>query len=558
MAEDLKPESTFLHDVVRLKPRLCDSTSTCKEVLEVFEAAGLVRPRVRVVVPTHFARCRAVQCRQQIRDELQEDEIREFNEISPFLTQLACTTDDPEQHSPLEEVPESVAKYVSCDPAPAPEDRAGWEVQVPLANGSIFYHPCVFSYYAPWQVLHFWVLIDSWTWEVMLAPAVGSDTPPNSSQVSPVNGLPALRWRAGGRFFRLMKRMEQDGWFQNLLAAEAARKWHDLRVYAPEPTTWAAGVPMSFEERVAIQQPLLLGRYRTYGSAWAEDLARFAQRVADLWEFCLLAQEERLDEVVAYVSARLHGAVRWMMGLYAMNFDQVCATVRPAPRLDRKLSQILRPAWYRTVVSARTYLQAYVDGFNEIMRPTVITKEDVATFVTYLDTNGLAIWCSEFTAMNDEYGQPTDLTWDHRIRAIASLASLCEPILLSLVERPGVSGGREKRSGLDNKTRIVAFLRGRAGAEDGLADLIDAKWAHLTQTTRKSLAQVLTEIEAANLPANIAGPAKVIFRVGAIRNFGSHRFDADPEWFSEHQHRLAQAVVLCPLLYWKLATQSKP
>ena len=440
------------------------------------------------------------------------------------------------------------------DPATTAGCRAEWQIPVTLADGHSSDWPCAFSFYSPRQVLRLWVLIDSWTWELLIDPMDRGTSPPSAWDLDPRTGVPALQWIGGGRFLGFADRLEQDGWLDQLEAAESARHWFDARVHSPEWARWDAGMSMPFEERVAIQRPLLTDRYRRYGRRWRDESDQFRQYVRDLWEFYLCAERERLTEVTAHLRKRLDGAVLWMMGMYGINFDQVCERVGPGPLLDHTLPQIFRPAWYRTVEWARIHMQPYIPGFNEVMQLSTITKDDVEAFVQYLDDNGLAVWCSEFAALNEEYSRPTDLTWDHRIRAIASLASLCEPILLSLVDRYGLQSDRNQLSARGNKARFLAFLRGRPDAMDRLAELIDDRWVEFTQTTETSLPQVLAEIDDAAFPAEIAGPARVIFRLGAIRNFGSHRFDADPEWLSRYQNSLAQAVVLCPLLYWKLAT----
>lgn len=547
-------ERSILDRVNRLDPEWKLTGDAGEAALASLEEAGLLLPALRILAPPRFAIYHLALSGLQVTGSLDESEVSLFADLSAILDATFRATDDPSTPSPVATLPEHLAAYVSISPRAASACRANWSVPVDLADDVTQPTPVAFSFYARDQVLRLWILLHACTLRVFVDPVAYSMSDLSSLRLDPRQGVPALHWQAGpDPLLSLLHHLETDRWFESLHTAEAARHWHDVRIHRPEWGDWPDGGTMTFDERVAVQRPILRAHQEACGSTWLASPDGFAQFVRDLWELSELARRSDNGALCDYLTGHLRESIRWMMGLYDFDFSRVCDVVGRCPIDDRTLEEVLRPAWHRSVGWARMHLRCYASVFNTVVGLTSLTKEDTSAFVQYLDDHGLSVWCSELSRLVEECNRPTDLTWERRIQHIVTLASLCEPIVTFLVEDYGSGDDKQLLSKKGNGYRFQAFLKGRAGDYAQLAGEIDAAWGLYTQSTHRPVADCLVDIGTASFPASVAGVARMILRLGAIRNFGSHRFDADPEFVHDHQAELVQSVVLCPMFYWKMA-----
>ena len=544
--------SVFAERVAKLEPAWRGMSSTLERYLQIFDESGDLRPEYRVVFPEEFAywsagakgyaSVRAVSELEEERFSAAWDAIR-----APEFAH------DPDASVALDNLP---AEWLGEVHRPTQDEEVRWSEwtsKVGEVDGRPIEGQRCIAVYAEWQRLRVWTLLEQYTFRALLDPRkVHPSQVFDRAWDRDLRGS-TLVWTTGNpRPNRLVEEMEAGGWLAKLYHKRDVYHHAQRRVWAPAAYGWPEGEQWDADERARRETARARERARALGEPWLDAQDDFVGRIRHMVELWTLVPGPEAVKIRGVIEDDLRSAVRWAQDLYGCELEVLDRAVGGCGLMeDVTIMHVLRPDWRSARTVAERDLPPFVHAFNTTLTDIRLEAGDVQAFLDFLDARQLWAWYAEFAAVMEELDEPGDLTWDRRFLHLRSLVILHEPVLVALGDEHGTPDDRRHLASGNLKGPLRAFLQGRAGWRERVWQTVSNHW-ELTQTIQQPIATQLAAIEA--LPG---GPrmeiARTLLSFGAIRNFGSHRFSRDPEFWNDHQAQLLRAAVFTPLLYWKVA-----
>lgn len=546
----------FADEVNKLAPPW-DGKWSLERYLEAFDESGELRPLYRVRLPERAVHYQAQRQGLDPLIALSPEETVQYEEMKYALDDVRDSRDDPESPSVFEEPPPELAQFVSYGTPDEVVRWRDWRVRVGGTDEKPFTRNIVTSFYAQWQRLRFWALIEQYSFRAFLDPR----------RIHPQDVLfdwdrdlrdRAMTWTVGDpRLNALTAELERDRWLDRLYRSREIIEWAQFRVYDPALTRWPDGAAMSSEERAETETRRARERCSALAELWLERRDDFYGRIRNLLEFWHRARERAAVKLAEAVEEDLSAAVRWAAFAFGVSFedlDVAVGTGDPARRIT--LSYVLEPTRHQARHQAERSLTEFVTAFNETIPTIQLNSDDPKRFLDFLAANELDSWMLDFSAWVGEFQDPSDTAFEKRSLHLRSLALLHEQVLVTLADLHGTSEDQRKMQARSLKEPLKAFFADRRGDWRALAWQRVSDNYHLTETTTagSSLFTRLDEIAALRVEPRVGGTAQTILALAAIRNFGSHRFVRETEQMRAHRGQMMRAVVLTPLLYWKVAT----
>ncbi len=545
----------FADEMSKLAPPW-DGKWSLERYLEAFDESGEFRPQYRVRLPERAVHYQAQRPGLEPLVGLSAEEIAQYEAIEYPLHDVRDSRDDPESPSVFEAPPPELAPLISRTTSDEVVRWRDWRVRVGGTDEKPVTRNIVTSFYAQWQRLRFWALIEQYSFRAFLDPR----------RIHPRDVLfawdrdlrdRAMTWTVGDpRLEALTVELERDRWLDRLYRSREVIEWAQLRVHDPALTRWPEGAAMSSEERVVAETRRARERCGALASPWLEQHDAFYGRIRNLLELWHRARKRAAAKLAEMVEEDLLAAVRWAAFAFGISLEELDVAVGTGdPARHITLSDVLEPTRQQARHRAERSLTEFVTAFNETIPTIQLDRDDPKRFLEFLAANELDSWMLEFSAWVGEFEDPTDTALEKRSLHLRSLALLHEQILVTLADLHGTAKDQRKMQARSFKEPLKAFLADRRGDWRALAWQRVSNSYYLTETTAgSSLFARLDEIAALSMDQRVGGTAQTILALAAIRNFGSHRFVRETEQMRAHRSQMMRAVVLTPLFYWKVAT----
>jgi hypothetical protein len=584
-------DDAFADALLKLKPEWGTQRSDITATLRKFDDAGLLRPKFRWLLPTSYAHFEAQRAGIETGVILTQEEREEAEWLRDAHREFRRHFDDPIQPHPLRINPNTANRLTAGD-SELVAPWSDWELEVSsyeIAPGvrRPIQRPIVRSLYAPWQRFRAWTLLETYTLRVLLDPrAINIEEIYRPQWDQNLKGRSLWRRSGSGRPGKILDSLEAAGWLTAVYRVRSFIDWAEKRTHEPSMVRWDAGLALSVDERWKSERSRLQRRCLAIAEPWCDTLAEapgalgqttmgvlpsaFRQRMmemVELWRWATDAGQLRL-------ATALHDDVRtvteWALFAFNTTFEEVNRSVGSINEPEEtNLEAVLRPDRARATRIVRQHMSYLFESYNKHIAQPKFTHSDGWDFLDYLERNELWAWTSDLAAYLTVDERTADSNRDQRFLYLRSLALFCEPILMSLADQFGTDADRAKMHSGTVKGPLKAFLADRRDWRHEVWQAVSLNYA--TTETRgggtdtapqarghAAVGELLTEkldaIEALVLPAEVAGAAKQILALAAMRNFGAHRFSRDARMLHEYGGHIAGAAIFCPMFYWKIAT----
>jgi hypothetical protein len=544
----------LVQEVDKMKPQW-DGRWSLERYQQVFDDVGLLRPIYRVVLPKRYAYFLAARLRLDVKVTLDSGETEAFEEARDAVLNWR-SGGDPEVYDYFKNPPPALAPFVRLASQEESIDWNSWQIPVAEHQGRAITEPIAYSFYGAWQCLRFWALLEGYTFRGLMDPR----------QLSPAQVFAPdwdhdlkgriMTWMVGNpRILRVIEELEADGWLSTLYLHREMDNWAQLRAYEPRLARWKEGEGMTPEARATFETDRLRTRTRLSGGKWVNDRDAFWSQLGRVLELWSQARRLAAGTLAERVENDLWAAVRWAGFMYGDDLDAIDRAVRPAPLVDATVKEILLPEWSRAAHKVERQLVYLLEHFGQDLLLVTLKDGDSSAFLAFLEENELTAWSLELSGLLRELESPTDVSSDRRFLHLKSLSTLVEPILVGLADDRGTAVDRGRMNRGSTKEPLKAFLADRTvDWRARLWQIVEEHW-DLTRTGDGiSFEAQLDSIERGAWDLRLTPIAKMVLTLGALRNFGSHRFSRDRELLSKYQGQLLRAVTWTPIFYWKVAT----
>jgi hypothetical protein len=580
----------FADAVGKLEPSWSTMSGQLLSVLHSFDESGLLRPVIRARFPAAYAQYEYD--RQFVRGDETRLEWAEFDTLRGALHIGRRDFDDPARVHPVQEDP-TLGKYLSFANSDELVDWKEWTHQVSEYEpkpGMVraVTRTSVKSFYAEWQRLRAWALLESHTMRFLINPKEGG---PERIRRDSDYDL-TRRWlmsTSGGRHYEwLLKRLEDEGWLTALYRSRALVNWAELRTWRPTYQFDDAASSLTADERWDLERPRLISRSRALAERWSsvtdsgdggpsgtgpEALGTipipFRNRVRAMLELWQRSAKAGHNAFAKAVSEDLAAASTWAIFAFETTFADTDEQVGILPFYgNASLGLALRPDRTRSRRTVESHAQYLLPSFNDVIREPRLSPGDFALFLDFLEQNELWAWTVELANLIDFREGASDTVRDRRFLHLRSLALLNEQISAVFADIHGTDADRDNIGHGTSEGTFKVFLAGRPDWRHDLWTAVSNN-KDLTRTNDRSsdrapwkledelperVAKCVRTIDALKLNDRFEGAAKHILLLWTLRNFGAHRFSRDAELLEDLGPRFASAVIFCPIFYWKVAT----
>lgn len=521
--------------------------------LEAWDECALLRPRFRVVLPMSYAHYRAqLEHRTPIQNVSAEDQTI-YAEIDWLLT-AGDSSVDPEAPTVLDDPPPILGPFVRRSATDEKVNWDAWRTAIGTANGRPAYKEHVLCYYATSQRLRAYALLESYTVRAQLDPRQIRPGAIVSGGWDKSLAGRILAWTVGsGRELAVVDQLEREGWLEALYLVREVIDWARLRVQAPKSYAWAEGIALTPEERSTHEQQRVEERCGALANRWSrQEFYGSLRNLLELWSF---ATENCTTQFQETVRSDVDTAVEWAGFAFRVSRDELQAAVGTVGHARRHtIFDAVYPAWYGDRRTALMYLPDFVDAFNETIANVRLARNDIDDFLTFLDDHKLWAWYVEFAAVAREHAHPTDIASVQRFLRLRSAAIMTEEILVALADSYGTIADRKRARTRGAWDPMKVFLATRRDWRARVWQAVAERSKLVRRVTQESLSNCLDEIAALKPGTTDDGVVRLILAHVTVRNFGSHHLGRENFHLDPHGGAKIRAVVLTPLLYWKIAT----
>lgn len=584
-------DDAFAKAVGELEPEWNWTASTMVDILRAFDDSGSLLPMLRVRLPDAYARYDYEY--QFVPDDDRNKRWPEFERLRYAMYAGRRSFEDPARQHPLQSRIE-LAPYLEAGTA-TPATWSTWVIEVAthsLKQGVVLpiTRTAVKSFYAPWQRLRAWALLESHTLRALLDPRALQPGGLGQSSYDFTNRLLSARY-GDGRAAALLRELEADGWFTALYRARAQIEWAELRTHEPSYQFSPVATTMSLDERWDAERARLETRCERLAETWSRpsctaptwpaptgpDVSgvlppEFRCRIRAMLELWRWATDRDHDKFAKALAGDLAAVSTWAIFAFKSTFvendDQVGAL---EDRNKTSLGLVLRPTRTKAARTAATYLDYITNQYNTHVHAPQLATGDVAALLKFLEENELWAWTLELAGLLEVERSPGDTLRDRRFLHLRSLALLNEQVFVRLAELFGTPADRELAGRGTAEGPLKMFLDGRTDWRGNLWSAVE-QHRHLTRTNDAALTRthappwVLTDtpeqrvsacmdaIQALTLPVQYDGAAKQVLLLWTLRNFGAHRFSRDSLLLHKYGGPMAGAAIFSALFYWKVAS----
>ena len=580
----------FAEAVAKLEPNWSTMSSQLLSVLRALDEAGLLRPRLRARFPAAYAKYDYD--RQFVRDDETRPDWEELDILRGAFRVGRRHFDDPARIHPVQEHP-VLRKYIlratgdeSVDWKQWTQTVSGHEPKpgVQMAVTRTF----VKSYYAEWQRLHAWALLESHTMRFLISPKAGGPERVRHDSDYDLTQRWLMSTSGDGHYAWLLKRLEDEGWLTALYRSRALVDWAELRTWKPEYQFDDDALALSADERCSVERQRLTSRCLTLAKRWtsAEESETawpsaigaeaggavpipFRNRVRAMLALWGRATENGHTAFAKAVRGDIAAASAWGIFAFETTFAEVDTQVGALSFYDNvTMALALRPTRTKSRRTVATHSEYLVRDFNNAIHEPRLNPADFGSFLDFLEQNELWAWILELANLINFREGASDTARDRRFLHLRSLALLSEHVAAVLADVYGTSTDRDNVGRGTSDGTFKAFLIGRTDWRRDLWTAV-ATNDYLTRTNDSAsnrapwdpdddlpvrIAKCVRAIDSLKLDTRLEGAAKHILLLWTLRNFGAHRFSRDAELLEDFGGRFSAAAIYCPLFYWKVAT----
>lgn len=532
-----------------LKPRW----SNLKYYLELFDEAGKLRPIFRAVMPKSYGCYHARRMCAPEERGCSAEEAAVLERLDAYLFEFREDANHFEQELPSLSPPDFAAPYVRTGSAHEPVNWRDWKVEIDRdERGRPITAPFAISFYGDWQTLRFWALLEGYTYTALMDPRQLDPSAVFRPDFDNNFSGKVRAWTVGDvRILGIVGQLEQGDWLEDLYRVKRIVSWGYRLYHSPEELRWVEGTNMELDPRW--DQMLSKVRDAIATSCKPRDtpelLVQQTLRLIELWEHASNGHAVALADAV---KQDLYAATHWAELQYNLQFDEFDAKVGRQFQRSPSLAHVLRPTWRHARDVAARYIESSVNRFNSALPVLNLLPDDVSKFITFLDHSGLSAWFVELAELVEQ--AESDFATQRRFLQLRSLAILFQPIVTALAIAHGNASDQTKVESHDVKTALKAFFADRSDWRRRCWNEIANNWGNVQTLTAAALDARLVAIAALPDRSDFGLAVKNVLRLVAFRHFGAHRFPDDPAPIVRQRAALLDAVVLCPLLYWKVAT----
>jgi hypothetical protein len=550
----------------------------------------VLRPRLRLRLPDTYAQYDYD--RAFVRRDEAKPEWEEFERIREVLHVSRRDFEDPARLHPLHRL-EELQPYLSPTQADEIVDWKAWtkivaEYEVRPGERRPITRTSAMSYYAAWQRLRAWALLERQTLHMLVDPRGGVLDEIRRSWNYDLNGRWMMSQWGDGRYERLLQLLEADGWLGALYRSKALSDWADIRTWRPEYQLDADAARLTTDERWAAERTRLIQRCEMLAQHWVDldevdELwprtgrgevvgivpAAYRRRVRALLELWAKASEDGHAALAAALREDLEAASTWAIFAFDSTFVSNDAQVGElAYHHGVSLGAVLRPERTKSRRNIDQHATHFTSAFNQHIAEPQLADGDLSRFLDFLEQHEMWAWTMELSNFFDDREGSSDTARDRRFLHLRSLALFIEQVLAVLAETHGTKSDRDNIGQSGMKRPLKVFLADRHDWRKDLWALV-ATNEYLTKTNDASsnaapwvladsppvrLSKCIAAIVGLEATQTFAGAAKQLLILWALRNFGAHRFSRDAHLLDEFGPHFTGAVLFCPLLYWKIAT----